>query len=546
MQTDPSEPDGPALDQGGDGFYLIAEAGDLAEAALWPTESYRLAADLDVAGVEVPQLGVIAPFAGELDGAGHIISGFTSSSGGLFSAIAADGLVHDLGVTGTVTRPANDVGMLVNTLRGALERVSTGGSVEGPSRVGGIAGTSFGTIRDSYSTADVATTSTDYAGGIVGIADSPSLTERVYATGTVEAARNTAGGIAGYARDRDTVVRSSFALNPTVTGGAFTQRVAARAASGQSATLEDNYAVETLVAATQSNPDEGPTTLNGETRTVAEAQSAGTWTSDLGWDLETVWVWDDTLLRPVLRGQDSVGSATTSADATDEPAAAPTGAGASATASGTASTDVRSPARPAGGTAGLAGTTGLTGRDPGAPVVVDRHGGHHPGRGVSHEAVRGQDGVTTVTVHAGADAAGEQVSVLVVAKRSDANRPRAEQILYLNEATADDAGDVTMRMTLPETRRGGPWIAVGTSAETRHYVARLDAAPAVVVTVDGAEVELAGRQTAGEILEAAGFEPDRYDLAERRGRHDRLHVFRDHHRISPAQGDAYETVVSRH
>src|SRR5699024_10055189 len=257
------EPQTPDLTHDSDGAYLLAEAADFAEAADWPEESYRLTGDLDVSGETLAQLGVSAPFAGDFDGGGHSITGYTSTSGGLFLTIAAEGTVHDLAIEGEVTGNSGGGGILVHTNHGTIERVSTAGSLAAPTRAGGIAGTSFGTIRDSYSTAEVSTTSTDYAGGIIGVADSPSLTERVYATGTITSARDTAGGLTGYARNSGAVVRSSVALNPSVTGGKFTQRVVARAQGSNTPTLENNYAIETLVAAVQNDTSEGPTTLNG-------------------------------------------------------------------------------------------------------------------------------------------------------------------------------------------------------------------------------------------------------------------------------------------
>ncbi|QOR70157.1 metallophosphoesterase [Ruania alkalisoli] len=442
VTSDPTEPEGPALEQDSGGFYLLGDAADLEEVADWPTERYRLTADLDVTGIDVPQLGVIAPFTGELDGAGYVLTGFTSDSGGLFRSIGAEGIIHDIGITGTVTSASTDAGILVNVHRGTLERVHTDGSVAGPSRVGGIVGTSFGTIRDSYSTADVTATVTNYAGGIIGVADSPSLTERVLATGAVEAVGTTAGGITGYARDSETVVRSSVALNPTVTAEAYAQRVVARSASGQSATLDGNHAVESLVAATQSNPDEGPTTLNGQTLTAAEVESASTWSTALGWDLETVWAWDESVQRPVLGG---------AAPETAQVVGVPVD------------------------TAPIAGPPVTSARSVG-PVVTDRDRPGGPGRYIDHEAVSGQDGVTTVTLHAGADAAGEQVGLFIVASPADARRPSAQDIVFLNEVTADDSGDATVQIALPSPGRGsGFWIVAGTSTGSTPYVARLDA-----------------------------------------------------------------------
>ncbi|RED63039.1 S-layer homology domain-containing protein [Cohnella lupini] len=284
--------------------YLIQSAADFGKIVYDPKGHYRLAKDLDLgnAGVRVE-----VPFGGEFDGAGHALTGFSSTEGGLFAILAAGSSVHDLAIvdanvkksTSTVGILVDSLGTSINALGGTVERVWTSGTVSGPTYVAGIAGTSFGTIRDTYSTANV-TASGTYAGGIIGVADSPSMTERVYATGKIISG-STAGGLTGYARNSDVTVRDSFALNPTVTGSAFAQRVVARFASGQTAALENNYAAETVSAATQSNTATGPTTLNGATKTTVETRDVATWQTGLGWDFDSVWQWNDNGSRPVLQ-----------------------------------------------------------------------------------------------------------------------------------------------------------------------------------------------------------------------------------------------------
>ena len=94
---------------------------------------------------------------------------------------------------------------------------------------------------------------------------------------------------------------------------------------------------------------------------------------------------------------------------------------------------------------------------------------------ISHEAVLGSDGVTTATVHTGDAGAGEQVSTVILNSRADARRTSPDEVVYLNQGTADGAGDLAVRMALPAPERGsGFWIAVGTSAEHERYVARLN------------------------------------------------------------------------
>src|SRR5699024_4967566 len=133
----------------------------------------------------------------------------------------------------------------------------------------GFVGSHSGTISDSYSLAAVSTTDGRYAGGIAGVPRAGSVTERTYSTGAVRSVDQPAGGITGYSYT-GTVVRANFALNTSVTATSFAQRVVARTGGGHTPTLENNYAIETLLPVAQSDSSTGPDTLNGETRTEAE------------------------------------------------------------------------------------------------------------------------------------------------------------------------------------------------------------------------------------------------------------------------------------
>ncbi|PSL01635.1 hypothetical protein CLV30_113123 [Haloactinopolyspora alba] len=298
-----SEPDTPELPQDGDGAYLVSSVADLDQVTQFPDQRFRLAADLDLsehAGLTVARTG----FSGELDGAGHRITGLTSSTGGLFPLVTEDGNIHDVAVDGAlVETTASNVGILVNTSRGTVERVTTSGTIYGGSTVGGVVGYSYGELRDSYSAADVYATRGRQAGGVAGITGVGSLTERTYATGHVEVVddRN-AGGISGYAYT-GTTVRHNMALNSRVVATGYAHRVVARVLRGDTATLVGNAASENVDAATQSIPETGPDTLNGATRTAAQAASQDTYEA-MGWDFADVWAFDTELGRPVLRAVD--------------------------------------------------------------------------------------------------------------------------------------------------------------------------------------------------------------------------------------------------
>ncbi len=288
-------PETPDLPADARGFYVVDTVDDLRQIGEHPAYDYVLAADLDLTGIAFTSLP--GAFVGELDGAGHTITGLTST-GGLFAQIS--GHVHDLAVVdATVTSPAARAGILANASTGTVERVYTTGSVTAPSRAGGLVGDSSGIVRDAYSTATVRSENTE-AGGLIGVALAGSVTERVYAAGPVSAGVRNIGGVAGYGYT-GTEIRGSVALNPTVQAPAWAHRFLGRVLAGQVATLADNWAAESVAAAEQADAATGPSTLNGATATTAQVRSSAFFTDRLGWDLTSVWAWDEDGKRPVLR-----------------------------------------------------------------------------------------------------------------------------------------------------------------------------------------------------------------------------------------------------
>lgn len=290
--------DQPNLAQDTDGAFLVADPGDLAELEAYPDRAYRLAGPLDLTGTGQGQ--ILTPFTGTFDGAGHTISGYRSTTGGLFDV--NNGTITGLGLTGTVTSTEGNVGLLVDTNNGEVHQVWTSGAITGKATVGGVVGYSYGIVRDAYSTADVTADGGRQSGGVIGITGRGSLTERVYATGAVETVDDqNAGGITGYAYT-GTTVRDSFALNSSVTAYSQASRVVARVLSGNTATMTNNYASEALVIAVETVRDEGPDTQRGETKTLAQVTDVATWRDGLGWNFDDVWQWDPEAGRPVLQG----------------------------------------------------------------------------------------------------------------------------------------------------------------------------------------------------------------------------------------------------
>jgi hypothetical protein len=132
----------------GRGFHIVDSVEDLTLIGEHPSYDYVLAADLDLTGV-----GRITPvFTGELDGAGHTLTGYASADGGLFASVT--GRVHDLTLAdASVRTSAASVGLLADRLDGTVERVATTGAIVGDNTVGGIVGYSCGVLRDAWSAA---------------------------------------------------------------------------------------------------------------------------------------------------------------------------------------------------------------------------------------------------------------------------------------------------------------------------------------------------------------------------------------------------------
>ncbi|MFF3669720.1 metallophosphoesterase [Microtetraspora malaysiensis] len=434
-------PAGPALKRDTDGFYLVQKPGDLKELAAYPSERFRLTVDLDLTGIA----RITPAFTGELDGAGHNLTGYASADGGLFASVT--GHVRDLTLAdASVQTTAGNVGLLADRLDGTLERVATTGAIVGNTTVGGIVGYSCGILRDAWSAAGVSTSGGRYAGGLIGIAGGAaqcaattggSLTERTYAAGPVYAAGNqSAGGVSGYAYT-GTTIRDNVALNPTVTATGWAHRIVARTLSGGAPTVENNLASETVVASVQNIGDTAPESFNGTTITTEQAADPATYTS-LRWDLEKVWQWDTSLGRPVLRG-----SATPAAKATAaEPAAA------------------RETVAEAGTVRTVAFTTAVP------PTAEATETG-----GIHHEVVVNDNGTVTVTVSAGTAAAAKQLSFLLLKAGASTSAPAEDDVAYLGEVRLDEQGNATVTVLL--NRSDGTTLALNTSGDMGRYVASL-------------------------------------------------------------------------
>ncbi len=144
-------------------------------------------------------------FEGIFNGAGHVISGLNItynnfSYTGLFGQVS--GTITNLGVDGNISTTTDNIGLLAGSLGdiGCITNCYTTGSVEAKERVGGLIGSSYGTVENCYSRASVTglkTGESNYMGGLIGGAG--GTVKRCYSTGFVSPKNNKAiyGGLMG-------------------------------------------------------------------------------------------------------------------------------------------------------------------------------------------------------------------------------------------------------------------------------------------------------------------------------------------------------------
>ncbi|WP_261800352.1 CehA/McbA family metallohydrolase [Paenibacillus sp. PAMC21692] len=286
----------PKLDQNEDGYYIIRSINELKTISEFPDENYILENDLDFDGELFEPLFKGTPFLGIFDGNNKSLYNFKSESGGLFHLNG--GTIKNIAMVDASVTGGSNIGILVNTNNGTVENSYATGSIEGSSTVGGLAGYSNGIVRNSYSTADV-TAQLNQAGGLIGITNSGSLTENAYASGAVQALRSNAGGVTGYGYN-DTVVRNVIALNPSVVTPTMANRVVGRVLAGHTATLENNYAFDGMIVDKEGESIAAADNRKGLGLSQQQVEDPNTYISRLNWEFESVWMWSDTLKRPVL------------------------------------------------------------------------------------------------------------------------------------------------------------------------------------------------------------------------------------------------------
>ncbi|RME16271.1 MAG: hypothetical protein D6797_04900, partial [Bdellovibrio sp.] len=190
------------------------------------------------------------PFQGTFDGKRYKISNVilkTSSSGtnwGLFRYVVVSKIINvNLQNVWVEAKGINEVGALSGGgFVGFLGYNSvTGGKVIGKSTVGGLFGTAFFKVRDSYSKDLVVQSLTDVAGGVVG--QSSQSLYRVFSINGQVSAANYAGGIIGKGTG---FLRDAYSSNKVTVGTDFVGGLAAQWGYSNTNTTAANNHVENV------------------------------------------------------------------------------------------------------------------------------------------------------------------------------------------------------------------------------------------------------------------------------------------------------------
>ena len=157
------------------------------------------------------------PFTGTLDGDGHSVSGIyinsTAEYQGLVGVLGSGGTLQNLGVKASYIKGGYHVGGVCGSSWGTVSNCYNTGSVTGSYAVGGVCGTNDGTVTNCYNTGNVA--GSEMVGGVCGWNEFDTVTN-CYNTGNVTG-NNQVGGVCGY---NDATVTNCY-NSGSVTGSGY-------------------------------------------------------------------------------------------------------------------------------------------------------------------------------------------------------------------------------------------------------------------------------------------------------------------------------------
>jgi len=146
------------------------------------------------------------PFTGTFNGNGHKITGLyinrpTSDNIGLFGVLGASGKIENLGIENYMIKGDEQVGAIVGTNRGTVEKCYSSGSIEATSSVGGFVGLNSGSIKNSFSMSFIK--GDTWVGGLAGRNEGGKV-ENTYFVGRVSGKINY-GGLIGVNNDGEVI-----------------------------------------------------------------------------------------------------------------------------------------------------------------------------------------------------------------------------------------------------------------------------------------------------------------------------------------------------
>jgi hypothetical protein len=295
---------------GGSQAFAIASEDDLALLAVHPDAAFTVTSDIGMTAPWTP----VPVFTGTIDGGGHTIDGLTVD-GGASKAFIVDnkGTIKNLGfrhAESTVPTPyvqSTRIAIVAVTNDGTIDQVYTRNvDVEGGWRTAPIAAENNGRITNSY-TVDSKVVSNWETGGLVGWNNTNAVVQDDYVAGADVTAVSSNGGIlSGYGWAGDSSSAPTKFTGDVVYSGSLSMpasgnkgRINGQEKNG-TPSYSNNLALDTATINGSVAIGGTATNKNGRDTGAADLREQETY-AGIGWDFDTVWQWDATLGRPVLR-----------------------------------------------------------------------------------------------------------------------------------------------------------------------------------------------------------------------------------------------------
>ncbi|WP_312767645.1 GLUG motif-containing protein [Epilithonimonas sp.] len=202
------------------------------------------------------------------------------ASGNVSGSQSIGGLVGILGATVSYSYATGNVTQIV------ADTTPEGGYVD----IGGLAGSSFSSsfIENCFASGDVAVTDNNamYVGGLVGLSNGIFNS---YAYGSVSGGYSLVGGLAGSTWG---TISNSAALNPKITSSPTGNLNKIHRIAGDvefDSEMTNNFALDAMIVNGQIITDGTENDWSGMSKSILEAQKQNTYENGLTWDFTNIW-----------------------------------------------------------------------------------------------------------------------------------------------------------------------------------------------------------------------------------------------------------------